>query len=99
MRAGPAGCGGGLPAGRSEHDISVGGLDRSYGVYRPAGLTGPAPLVVMLHGGFGTGAQAEKSYGWDAQADAGHFVVAYPNGLDRAWDAGGGCCGSRNGSR
>jgi polyhydroxybutyrate depolymerase len=68
-------------------------MTRSFGVYRPAGLTGAAPLVVMLHGGFGTGAQAEKSYGWDAQADAGHFVVAYPNGLDRAWDTGGGCCG------
>ncbi|HET7017381.1 MAG TPA: PHB depolymerase family esterase [Streptosporangiaceae bacterium] len=95
-----AGCGparpagGGLPVGRSEHSMSVGGLDRSFGVYRPAGLTGAVPLVVMLHGGFGTGAQAEKSYGWDAQADAAHFVVAYPNGLDRAWDAGGGCCGA-----
>ena len=47
----------------------------------------------MLHGGFGSGAQAEKSYHWDAQADRGHFVVAYPDGLDRAWNTGGGCCG------
>jgi polyhydroxybutyrate depolymerase len=85
--------GGGLPVGRSTHSVTVGGLARSFGVYRPAGLTGAAPLVVMLHGGFGTGAQAEKSYGWDAQADAGHFVVAYPDGLHRAWDTGGGCCG------
>jgi polyhydroxybutyrate depolymerase len=47
----------------------------------------------MLHGGFGSAAQAEKSYHWDAEADAGHFVVAYPDGLDRAWNTGGGCCG------
>ena len=47
----------------------------------------------MLHGGFGSAAQAERSYHWDAEADRGHFVVAYPDGLDRAWNTGGGCCG------
>jgi len=29
-----------------------------------------------------------------AEADSGHFVVAYPDGLDRAWNTGGGCCGT-----
>jgi polyhydroxybutyrate depolymerase len=62
------------------------------GPWRPAILPGAA-LVVMLHGGFGTGAQAEKSYHWDTAADRAHFVVAYPDGLDRAWNTGGGCCG------
>jgi polyhydroxybutyrate depolymerase len=47
----------------------------------------------MLHGGFGSGRQAESSYGWDAQAAAGHFLVVYPDGLNRAWNTGGGCCG------
>jgi len=47
---------------------------------------------VMLHGGFGTGAQAERAYHWDSEADAGHFLVAYPDGLMRAWNAGS-CCG------
>lgn len=46
----------------------------------------------MLHGGYGDGAQAERAYNWDAQADAGRFVVAYPDGMDRAWNAGT-CCG------
>jgi polyhydroxybutyrate depolymerase len=82
-----------IPAGSSAHTISVDGVPRTYLVYRPAGLAAAAPLVVMLHGGFGSGSQAEKSYGWDAEADAGHFLVAYPDGLDRAWNAGGGCCG------
>jgi polyhydroxybutyrate depolymerase len=82
-----------IPAGSSSHMISVGGVARSYLVYRPVTLPAAAPLVVMLHGGFGTGAQAERSYHWDAEADRGHFVVAYPNGLDRAWNTGGGCCG------
>jgi polyhydroxybutyrate depolymerase len=82
-----------IPPGSSSHTISVGGVARSYLVYRPVALPAAAPLVVMLHGGFGTGAQAERSYHWDAEAGRGHFVVAYPNGLDRAWNTGGGCCG------
>jgi polyhydroxybutyrate depolymerase len=82
-----------VPVGSSTHDISVGGVTRSYIVYRPADLPAAAPLVVMLHGGFGSASQAEKSYHWNAEADAGHFLVAYPDGLNRAWNAGGGCCG------
>jgi polyhydroxybutyrate depolymerase len=82
-----------LPAGSSTQTISVGGVTRTFISYRPAGLRGPAPLVVMLHGGFGSAAQAQRSYGWNQQADIGHFVVAYPDGLHRAWNAGGGCCG------
>jgi polyhydroxybutyrate depolymerase len=83
-----------VPVGASTHSIVAGGLTRSYIVYRPAVLPVAAPLVVMLHGGFGTASQAEKSYHWDAEADAGHFLVVYPNGLNRAWNAGGGCCGT-----
>ncbi|MDT5147225.1 MAG: polyhydroxybutyrate depolymerase, partial [Mycobacterium sp.] len=29
---------------------------------------------------------------WDTEADGGHFLVAYPDGLNRAWNAGT-CCG------
>ena len=85
-----------VPVGSSTHSIVVGGLTRSYIVYRPAVLPAllAAPLVVMLHGGFGSASQAEKSYGWDGEADADHFLVVYPNGLNRAWNAGGGCCGT-----
>ena len=49
--------------GASVHTISVGGHDRTYRLYKPAGLPTSAPLVVMLHGGFGSAAQAERSYG------------------------------------
>jgi polyhydroxybutyrate depolymerase len=79
-----------------EQTIHVGGQSRSYLVYRPAtlGRQKPAPLVVVLHGGFGSGAQAEKSYNWDAEADAEGFVVVYPDGVRRSWNAGGTCCGT-----
>ena len=81
------------PVGESTHTIRVDGRSRTFLLYVPTGVSSPAPLVVMLHGGFGSGAQAEKSYHWDEQADQDHFAVAYPDGLDKAWNTGGGCCG------
>jgi polyhydroxybutyrate depolymerase len=81
-----------IPDGRSIQILNWGNLLRVYRVYRPRGLTGAAPLVVMLHGGFGDGAQAERDYFWNTMADTGRFVVAYPDGLLRAWNAGT-CCG------
>jgi polyhydroxybutyrate depolymerase len=81
-----------IPVGQSTETIEAGGMARSFHLYRPQGLADAAPLVVMLHGGFGTGEQAERSYHWDAEADSGHFLVAYPDGLNRAWNAGT-CCG------
>lgn len=82
-----------IPLGRSTATLTVGGLTRTYHLYRPVGLSRSAPLVVMLHGGFGSGTQAERSYGWDTEADASHFLVVYPDGIDHAWNVGGGCCG------
>jgi polyhydroxybutyrate depolymerase len=80
-----------IPVGQSTQTIESGG-GRTFHLYRPQGLTDAVPLVVMLHGGFGTGEQAERSYHWDSEADNGHFLVAYPDGLNRAWNAGT-CCG------
>jgi polyhydroxybutyrate depolymerase len=80
------------PEGTSVHTMAFGGLDRTYRLYKPPGLTAAAPLVVMLHGASGSGEQAEKSYGWDQLADSAHFVVAYPDGIGRTWN-GHGCCG------
>lgn len=81
-----------IPVGQSSQTIQWAGSSRTFHLYRPAGLTEAAPLVVMLHGGFGNGAQAERSYHWDSTADRGHFLVAYPDGQGRAWNAGS-CCG------
>jgi polyhydroxybutyrate depolymerase len=81
-----------IPVGQSTQSIESDGVSRTFNLYRPQGLTDAAPLVVMLHGGFGNGTQAERSYHWDNEADNGHFLVAYPDGLNRAWNAGT-CCG------
>ncbi|GIH25033.1 hypothetical protein Aph01nite_33430 [Acrocarpospora phusangensis] len=89
----PAEAGDVIPVGRSDHTIVVDGQTRTFHVYRPSELPAEAPLVVMLHGAFGSGAQAERDYGWNPMADTGRFVVAYPDGLSRAWNVGAGCCG------
>lgn len=81
------------PAGRSSHTIAVGGQERTFRLYRPASFAPGSALVVMLHGGFGTASQAQAAYGWDDLAEREGFVVAYPDGADRAWAVGGGCCG------
>jgi polyhydroxybutyrate depolymerase len=82
---------GGSAAGADEH-VTLGGLDRTYHVYVPERRAPSPPLVVVLHGGFGTGAGAEKQYGWDPMADRHGFIVLYPDGVQRAWNAGD-CCG------
>lgn len=61
-------------------------------VHRPGGLRGNAPLVVVLHGAFGTAEHTRASFGWDALADRSGFEVAYPNGFGKTWNAGN-CCG------
>jgi polyhydroxybutyrate depolymerase len=84
----------GLPVGSSTQSLTADGMKRTYRVYRPGGLpAAPVPLVVVLHGALGDGRQAENSYGWDAEADRGRFLVAYPDGYKRTWNAGPQCCG------
>jgi len=84
------------------HTIVVDGQARSYILYSPSlPGGGKVPLMLVLHGGTGNANHMEKIAGMDAVADAGHFIVAYPNGTGgrfsfnrnrRVWNAGS-CCG------
>jgi polyhydroxybutyrate depolymerase len=82
----------GVSAARADDHLSIGGYDRTFHAYVPAHRGASPALVVVLHGGFGSGAQAEAAYRWDALADRNGFLVLYPDGLQRAWNAGD-CCG------
>ena len=90
----PGGSGVAVPDGQSTGALTVGGQQRTYRLYRPAGLTSAAPLVVFLHGAAGSGRQAEAAYGWDAEADSGKFLVAYPDGVGHTWNVDSDCCGA-----
>jgi polyhydroxybutyrate depolymerase len=76
------------PAG--SQSMSHGGYTRTYRMHVPAGRDGsaPLPLVLVLHGGGGTGAQIERLTGFNAVADAQGFVVVYPDGVQRQWNDG-----------
>jgi polyhydroxybutyrate depolymerase len=91
-----AGCAGGDRSsahGTEPRTLDVQGTTREYRVHVPDRLASDTALVVFLHGGFGSAAQAESAYGWDELADREGFVVAYPQGDGVAWNAGD-CCGA-----
>ena len=86
------------PAGAtSEGTMRQGRRMRTFRVHVPSGYRAgtAAPLVLMFHGGGGSGDQLEeKSSRMDAVADREGFIVVYPDGtgLLRTWNAGS-CCG------
>jgi polyhydroxybutyrate depolymerase len=67
--------------------LTSGSLVRTYGAHVPAKAdsTQLIPLVIVLHGGSGTGAGMRDLTGLDAQADKNSFVVAYPDGYLTSW--------------
>jgi polyhydroxybutyrate depolymerase len=59
---------------------------RTFLVHAPARPTAaPRPLVILLHGRYGTGVQVEGHSGLSAIADREGFVAVYPDGVDRSW--------------
>lgn len=69
--------------------LRVAGLERSYELHVPPGTAAaPRPLVVLLHGRFGTGRGMARLTRFDATADRAGVLVAYPNGWRRSWDDG-----------
>ncbi len=55
--------------------MRVDGVQRQYLVTVPENLQDGAPLVLVLHGGFGSAQQARQAYGWDELAASEGFVV------------------------
>jgi polyhydroxybutyrate depolymerase len=69
------------------------GLERTYRIHIPPALqpnSTPA-LVFVLHGGGGTGEGMERTLtlgGFNTLADQYHFIVVYPDGVEKNWNDG-----------
>lgn len=79
-----------------QHD----GYSRTYLVHLPTGYTGEEalPLVIAMHGGFGSAMNLQHQSGLSETADENNFIVVYPEGIRgglinaSSWNAGW-CCG------
>jgi polyhydroxybutyrate depolymerase len=71
--------------------VSSGGLQRSALVHVPPGLSAgtPAPLLLALHGAYGSGAGMESYSGFSNLADTDDFIVAYPSAAGHFWNISG----------
>ena len=86
--------GSGTPTpGNYDCDLRSTGLKRTFRVHLPPAYDGrqPTPLVVVFHGGIGTGRYIQKQSRMDPVSDRHGFIAVYPDGLYRTWNAGG-CC-------
>ena len=70
--------------GTSRESFEFAGLKRSYSLFAPSSAGNPAPLLVLLHGSYGSGA-AIVSW-WTQLAEQEGIVLAGPNAREReAW--------------
>lgn len=84
-----------VPAGqvfRGELHLRVAGADRVVRVLVPASATGPAPVLVALHGMYQSVQASEQVQGWGPVARRAGVVLVYGVGAHASWDAGT-CCG------
>jgi polyhydroxybutyrate depolymerase len=87
-----------LAAGDSTRTITVGGLRREYLLHVPRSYDGskPVPLVLDFHPLGGSASSQSRSSGFKALSDREGFIVAFPNGVNPAWNVGPCCTKSRD---
>ena len=79
-----------LTAGNHPRSAVVQGRTRTWVLHVPPGIekSQPTPVLYALHGRFGTGANTQQVYGFDAFAAAKRWVVIYPDGYSQSWNDG-----------
>lgn len=75
-------------ASAEEQVIDVGGVERTYLLHVPDLLPPSPPLVVVLHGGGGTGAIGQRFTRFSDLADRERFIVVYPDAIRKNWNDG-----------
>ena len=69
-------------------NLAVGDEQRTFYLHIPRNLNTPAALLIVLHGGGGNARQMQRFTDFDRIADREGFIVAYPEGIDKAWNDG-----------
>ncbi len=91
---------GALSPGDARASLEHDGMQRSFIAHVPAKYdnTRPVPLVLNFHGATMTASLQQQTTGMNAKADEAGFVVVYPEGVDRSWNAGACCRGAASGN-
>ena len=86
-----------LKPGDTSASLQVGGVTRNYILHVPTGYTGkaPVPLVLDFHPILSDDTYERMNSGYAGLADTEGFVVAFPDGIDNAWNVGPCCTTSR----
>lgn len=71
---------------------------RSFILHIPSSYTGeaPVPFIIDFHPLGGTGSQEQQGSGYQRIADQEGIPIAFPDGLDNAWNVGPCCTNSRD---
>lgn len=75
------------------HTVTVDGVRRTYRSIVSVQATGRVPLLIVLHGRGQSGSAAVSQTGFLGLAEQRRAVLVFPDGEQRSWDAGHGCCG------
>ncbi len=76
-------------AADASESIEVGGVERTYVIHVPSMRPSRMPLLLMFHGGGGTGRGMVHFTGLDELANRYGLLVVYPDGLQHQWNDGG----------
>ena len=81
--------------GDSQGALVVEGRERSYLLHLPAGfVSAPGvgnrhyPLILVFHGGHGSGEKVAGQTKFSDYADREQFIVVYPDGIEHSWNDG-----------
>jgi polyhydroxybutyrate depolymerase len=87
-----------LAPGEKTTTLQLGGMARTFILHVPSSYTGKAavPLVLDWHGLGSSGSGQKGVSGYGALSDEEGFIVAWPNGLENAWNIGPCCTTSRS---
>lgn len=70
-----------------EKKITIDHVEREYLLHLPPGYssTSKCPVIFALHGGGGNYENTPSLYNLNAEADKHHFIVVYPNAINKSW--------------